>query len=133
MSAKLYKVIFKGEIYSGFPPEEVKSNLMQIFKLDPNQADALLSHAQITIKQGIDHATALKYRMAMYQAGAICYIEDADAMEKPVSKMPVSENKDFVEKRRGTRRGIMDRRKRARLSSIQPDRRQNKGRRNADS
>lgn len=122
MTPRRYKIVFNGEIEENFQHEEVKANLMQVFKLAAEQAEALLKSPVTTIKQDIDHATALKYKFAMFQAGAICHIEDMN----PPPQLA------FPDRRAGTRRGIMNRRKQARLSSIQPDRRRTRGRRSSD-
>jgi hypothetical protein len=78
MQEQLVKVIFKGEVFLGQDVELVKHRVMKKFNLKQEAADRLFSGKIVTVKKNIPRETALKYREAFRQAGAICTIEWMD-------------------------------------------------------
>ena len=75
MQEQLVKVIFRGEVFLGQDADLVKHRLMKKFNLKQEAADRLFSGKIVTVKKNIPRETALKYREAFRQAGAICTIE----------------------------------------------------------
>jgi hypothetical protein len=69
-----YQVIFEGKLTGERSLEEVKSNLAALFKMKPEQVDALFSGKAVVIKRDIDQGTALKYQAAFKKAGAVCSV-----------------------------------------------------------
>ena len=120
MKPEFFRVIFNGQIAPGADPAEVKNNLSRLFKLDPAEPQdleklkRLFSGNKVIIKDKLSLEAAENYRRAIKNAGALCEI-------KPV-----------LERRQTQRRVQGDRRAIRRTSSIQPDRRKNGGRREAD-
>jgi hypothetical protein len=69
-----YQIIFEGKLTGERPLEEVKNNLAALFKMKPDQVDALFGGKAVVIKRDIDQATALKYQAAFKKAGAVCSV-----------------------------------------------------------
>jgi hypothetical protein len=88
MVGETYRIVFKGETLQPHSVAETKNALAQVFKLTPSQLDAMFSGKTVTIKKGLDEATARKYRLAFEKAGARAYV----VPEKPataVAAIPV--------------------------------------------
>lgn len=85
-----YKVIFSGDILPEFVEEEVRANLLGIFKGHADQIDLLFVGGPVVVKSKVDGATAEKYRAAFARAGALCeIIEIGEAIRvAPVSDPP---------------------------------------------
>ncbi|NOY63168.1 MAG: hypothetical protein GXP10_08480 [Gammaproteobacteria bacterium] len=78
-----YEVVFRGVITEGKNVEEVKLGIARLFKVDAAKVSHLFSGQHYTIKRGIDKQTALKYKAAMLNAGALCYIKQEVRQEAP--------------------------------------------------
>lgn len=65
---------FRGEIAEGAERERVKANLAEMFKASPAQIERLFSGKPVTVKKGLDEATARKYQAALKRAGAVAEI-----------------------------------------------------------
>lgn len=90
-----YQVVFEGKLTGERALDEVKRNLAALFKMKPEQVDALFSGKPVVIKRDIDQATALKYQAAFKKAGAVCTVlSDAPentaqrAQAKPAAAAP---------------------------------------------
>jgi len=120
MKPALFRVIFNGKITPEGDPAQVQASLAKLFNLEPTipqdneKLRRLFSGKTVIVKDQISLEEAEQYRCAIKGAGALCEI-------KPLS-----------ERRKAPRRVLGDRRTLKRTSSIQPDRRQNSGRRNTD-
>jgi uncharacterized RDD family membrane protein YckC len=77
MLAQSYKIVFNGEITTGYEIGDVKVKLAELFKLNNSQADVLFNGKRVVIKKDLDEQTAIKYRKFLEQAGVICKIECA--------------------------------------------------------
>lgn len=71
MSEKTFEVVFNGKLLEGADPAKVKANVAALFKVEVAKVERLFSGATVSIKKGVDEATAKKYQMALYKAGAI--------------------------------------------------------------
>lgn len=69
-----FQVVFEGKLTGERPLDEVKRNLAALFKMKPEQVDALFTGKPVVIKRDIDQATALKYQAAFKKAGAVCSV-----------------------------------------------------------
>lgn len=69
-----YEIAFAGELAPGASLEQVQDNLARLFQADAQRVAVLLCGRRVVIRQGLDRATAEKYRDAMARAGAIAEI-----------------------------------------------------------
>lgn len=83
-----YEIAFAGELVPGANFEQVKQNLARLFQADAQRVALLLSGRRVVIRQGLDHASAEKYRDAMARAGAIAYICEMDVEEIELAPPP---------------------------------------------
>ena len=72
--SQTYSVIFSGEIVAGYDLEQVKKNIGQVFKLNPERVEKLFSGKPVAIKRGIDQQQANKFQNVMAKAGAVSVI-----------------------------------------------------------
>jgi uncharacterized RDD family membrane protein YckC len=77
MFAQSYKIVFNGEITTGYEIGDVKVKLAELFKLNNSRADVLFNGKRVVVKKDLDEQTAIKYQKFLEQAGAICKIEGA--------------------------------------------------------
>lgn len=70
MSDKTYEVVFRGRVLRGHDVADVKKKLASLFKINEATAEKLFSGKRVTVKKGLDEATARKYRDVLRQAGA---------------------------------------------------------------
>lgn len=93
MSQKTFEVVFSGKLVEGAVLEQVKANVAAMFKVEVAKVERLFSGATVSIKKGLDEATAKKYLMALSRAGAVCQVVNRAAVaEKPASSAPSSAN-----------------------------------------
>jgi hypothetical protein len=122
-----FRVTFRGEVIEGWNPNEVKANMAGLFKLDPSnqqhvqKINRMFSGRIVIIKDGINKSTAQAYIDAIARAGGKAHI-----------KIKIGPPDGIEERRSSMRRMQVDRRTTARLSSIVPDRRKSRGRRETD-
>lgn len=72
MADPRFDILFQGKLVGGAEPDAVQANLMRLFKIDAARAAAMLSGQSVTLKKDADQATAMKFRAALKQAGALC-------------------------------------------------------------
>ncbi len=70
-----YNVYFAGELRDGHKLANVRDQLARLFKADTATLDKLFSGKAQLVKRDCDRATALKYKQAMEQAGAVPLIK----------------------------------------------------------
>lgn len=81
-----YEVVFTGRIAPGAELQEVKARLARLFKTDPARIEAMFRAAPLSIRKGLDEATARKYVQAMKLAGALAQaVERAGAAQSDLS------------------------------------------------
>ncbi|MGM0565001.1 MAG: hypothetical protein ACQES2_11765 [Pseudomonadota bacterium] len=78
-----YAVIFEGEILEGQDEAAVQQRVGALFKADAAKITALFSGKRVTIKKGIDEATANKFVAAFAKAGAKAHARSMDAPADP--------------------------------------------------
>jgi|GEM_PF-5925305 hypothetical protein len=69
-----YKVIFNGATAPDISRDQIRDNLIKLFKKQSG-VDLLFSGKEVVIKKGVDRETAEKIRQAMANAGAPCRVE----------------------------------------------------------
>lgn len=84
-----YNVYFAGQLLPGYEQASVRSQLGRLFKADDSTLDKLFSGKAQLVKRDCDKATALKYKQAMEQAGALPVIKSATPRDiEPASADP---------------------------------------------
>jgi hypothetical protein len=78
-----YNVYFAGQLLAGHDLASVRSRLARLFNADDATLDKLFSGKAQLVKRDCDKATALKYRQAMEQAGALPVIKAVAAQVEP--------------------------------------------------
>jgi 2,4-dienoyl-CoA reductase-like NADH-dependent reductase (Old Yellow Enzyme family) len=111
---KRYKVVFKGQLLTGFSLDEVCSNLAVQFKADAKIILQRLSQPPVILKSGLDVNMANHYLEALANDGLMAHLE--------VIQPDWRNNERRLRQRRGTR---LDRRLETRNSSLDFDRRRN--------
>lgn len=79
----MFEVVFQGGIASGANPDEVKTKIAALFKVNDAQLARLFSGQRIVIKSNLDEATAAKYREVIEKAGALCEVVPAVSSVAP--------------------------------------------------
>ena len=79
MIAGQFDVVFRGQIVKNFELEQVKDNLVQLFKSSPEAVDKLFSGKEVAIKKSLDYTTAMKYQSALKKAGALALIKEVES------------------------------------------------------
>lgn len=79
MGDKTFAVIFTGQLVEGNSHEQVMANFAQLFRVEMAKVAPMFTGSAVTIKKGLDEATARKYQQALHQAGAVCRLIDLAA------------------------------------------------------
>jgi hypothetical protein len=74
MNENTFAVTFSGQLVDGANADQVKANFAQLFKVDIAKVAPMFSGKPVTIKKGLDEATAKKYQQALLKAGAVCQV-----------------------------------------------------------
>lgn len=74
MPAQTYDIFFSGRILEDTSLDEVKTKVGKLFNTSGEQLDYLFSGESVKIKNSIDQDTAIKYRVAFRNAGALVEI-----------------------------------------------------------
>jgi len=82
-----YNVYFAGELRDGHDLPSVRDQLARLFKADSTTLDKLFSGKAQLVKRDCDKATALKYKQAMEQAGAVPLIK---SIAQPAGSAPAA-------------------------------------------
>jgi hypothetical protein len=80
-----YNIYFAGQLIAGQDLAGVRTRIGKLFKADAATLDKLFSGKTQLLKRDCDKATALKYKQAMEQAGALPVIKAIAANETPAS------------------------------------------------
>ena len=75
MTDTLYDLFFSGKTTGDKEPDQVRLEVGKIFSVDNETLDRLFSGKPIRIKSGVDQDTAIKYRVALREAGALLDIK----------------------------------------------------------
>lgn len=87
----LFEIAFQGQIRPGVTLEQAKARIGQLFQVGDEQLQVLFSGRRVVIKQGLDEASADKYRQAIERAGAVCKVDPMGQPEAPVAATPSGE------------------------------------------
>ncbi|GAB1258147.1 hypothetical protein NBRC116494_26490 [Aurantivibrio plasticivorans] len=115
-----YEVLYVDKFNSAQEAAATRASLCKTFGLKPHQWDRMSSGDPVVIKKGVAYDEAERYLKAIAQAGGTAWVQELDA------------DGNHIERRTMKRRQLFDRRAVYRASSIQPDRRQSRGRRSTD-
>lgn len=90
MSEPTFQIVFRGKILGGFDREQVKSNLMRLFRSDGDRIEALLSAPKTVLKSGLARDAAARYQDALRQAGIMVAVmgEGPLVAEAPPASVP---------------------------------------------
>jgi len=75
MSNQNYDIFFSGQIIEGKELADVRQQIGRLFKANEGQLQHMFSGKPIRIKSGIDQDTAIKFRVAFRNAGALVEIK----------------------------------------------------------
>ncbi len=87
-----YNIYYAGQLLEGHDLSSVRDKIARLFNADPATVDKLFSGKPQLVKRDCDKATALKYRQAIEQAGALPMIKRiaTDSAPAPVASKPLS-------------------------------------------
>lgn len=95
MPAQTYDIFFSGRILEGASRDEVKARIGKLFNTSGDQLEQLFSGEPMKIKNAVDQETAIKYRVAFRNAGALVEIRSTDAgTGKPQDAQPAEATAD---------------------------------------
>jgi hypothetical protein len=100
MPTELYNVRFYGKIAEGRTPEEVKHQLITRFKVPAKQLEEAFAGKPFFIKMKVDRQSALKYKAAFEQSGALCAIEPVS--QAPKTRQPASSKTSNISNQSGS-------------------------------
>lgn len=125
-----YRLVFRGKLLPGMSPEQVAENLVALFGVPLETAQAMLASAPAVIRPDVDVEQGNRILEALANAGLISHLEPATSATG--DNLPMGW--DGIERRRQgkPRRSGQERRDEQRDASMRPDRRQNRGRRKTD-
>jgi len=78
-----FDVIFRGQTMKNRALDEVKANLVALFKSSPEAVEKLFSGDEVAIKKSLDYTTAMKYQSALKNAGALALIKEVEKQQAP--------------------------------------------------
>ena len=86
MAGERFDIIFCGELMTGTDPEVARGRLKQRFGLTDQALERLFQGRPVSIKRGVDAATATNYRTLFQEAGALVRIDPVqDVPEVPIA------------------------------------------------
>ena len=88
MATGRFRVILTGQFAGSRGRDEIRAELMALFKLGEAEVDRLLDSAPVTVKSDLDHDTADKYKAAIEQTGALCDVREIEDEDRPVAPQP---------------------------------------------
>jgi len=88
MPTQCYDIFFSGKTVEGTDPAEVKENLGKIFNMGNEQLEYLFAGNSVKVKGGVDQETAIRYRVAFRDAGALVEIQSADPVTDSAHTTP---------------------------------------------
>jgi len=85
MAEERYDIFFAGKTLPGEDPLEVRRKVGTLFKAQDEALERLFSGTAVRVKAGVDQETAIKYRVAFRNAGALVEIQPANQTAPPGS------------------------------------------------
>lgn len=80
-----FDVVFRGQTIKNMPLDEVKTNLVGLFKSSPEAVEKLFTGSEVAIKKSLDYTTAMKYQSALKKAGALALIKEIESQDSASS------------------------------------------------
>lgn len=71
MTEARFDIVFRGDIAPGTQLQQVKQNLMRLFKIDEAKVQGLFSGQVVVLKRDLDGEAVEKYQRVLLQAGAL--------------------------------------------------------------
>lgn len=90
MPTQCYDIFFSGKTVEGADPGEVRRNIAKMFNAGDEQLEYLFSGNAVKVKSAVDQETAIKYRVAFRNAGALVEIQSTDPVATPTNQAPAS-------------------------------------------
>lgn len=123
-----YRLVFRGKFLPGLSADQVAANLTEHFGIPPAMARELVVTSPGVIRSDLDLEQGNRFLASLANAGLITHLEPMAG----AAGEPVVPGWDGVERRAGgDRRSGRDRRDKTR-DTLNPDRRQGRGRRKTD-
>ncbi len=88
MAEDLYDLFFAGEIMQGKDRQQVRSTIARLFSADDQAVARLFSGTPVKIKSAVAQETAIKYRVAFRDAGALLDIRPVAATKTTTTPPP---------------------------------------------
>jgi len=88
MSTEKFDIFFSGQIMEDQDEAEVRTKVGRIFKANEKQLDRLFSGQAVKIKSGVDLDSAVKYRVAFRNAGALIDIRPTTTASTATAAQP---------------------------------------------
>ena len=79
MDEQGFQIVVNGQLTEGTNPETAKANIAKLFKTSSDKVEPMFSGQKVTVKKGLDEATAKKYQTALKNAGLIAAVESMAA------------------------------------------------------
>ncbi|MBF0264979.1 MAG: hypothetical protein HQL46_06865 [Gammaproteobacteria bacterium] len=86
---KNYTIFFLGEPKENISIDELKVNLMRLFKLDENGVEKLFTGSPVIIKKNVPEDKARSYEKALLKAGAKVVLKEGASVNKETIKKTV--------------------------------------------
>jgi len=74
-----FDLVFRGQTIKSLEVEEVKANLVSLFKTTPEAIEKLFTGEEVPVRRDLDYSTAMKYQSALKKAGALALIKEIEA------------------------------------------------------
>jgi uncharacterized Tic20 family protein len=88
MVEEKYRIVFYGEVALWSDVDEAKRNIGAMFKVNAATVEKMFAARPAIIKSGLNHETAVRYKMAFEQTGAVCVVEQI--VPEPSVRRPAS-------------------------------------------
>ncbi|MGD9329808.1 MAG: DUF1189 family protein [Desulfobacterales bacterium] len=85
-----YRLIFDGQTRPSATPEEVRQNLAALFRVRPDQIEALFAKSPVILKEDLDYQEALEEKADFEATGALCRLERQPKASPNASPHPSS-------------------------------------------
>jgi len=85
-----YDIFFRGQIVDNADINQVKANVKALFNATDAKLEQLFSGSPVSIKADVDQATAMKYKGAMQNAGAIAMVVSKEETQSVPVETPAS-------------------------------------------
>ncbi|MCF6193855.1 MAG: hypothetical protein L3J46_05940 [Kangiellaceae bacterium] len=77
-----FDLVFRGQTIKSLDVEEVKANLVSLFKTTPEAIEKLFTGNEVPVRRDLDYSTAMKYQSALKKAGALALIKEVESFSE---------------------------------------------------